>query len=107
MKQKSLTKKPAVALLNAVLMLSLVTSALLIITNSYQQQQRSYLSLSNYYQVQTLLKLTLQERQKKPINGIRANTGKSRIDHQHKQIIIELRNGYQKQFPDEYEIDQL
>ncbi|WP_035186730.1 hypothetical protein [Latilactobacillus curvatus] len=106
MTRKIQIKRSAVALLNAVLMLSLVTSALLIVTHSYQQQQQSYVSLTNYYQTQILLKLTNKARQTQSIQGIKTNIGKSRIDRQHKLIIIELNNGYRKQFPDQNETDQ-
>ncbi|WP_208421900.1 hypothetical protein [Latilactobacillus fragifolii] len=98
-------KRSAVALLNAVLMLSLVTSTLLIVTHSYQQQQQSYTSLTNYYQTQIILKLTNKARQTASIQGIKTNMGKSRIDQQHKLIIIELNNGYRKQFPAQNETD--
>lgn len=88
-------KHTAVALLNAILMMTLISVVLVGVTHSYQRQQQSYRYLLNYYQAKTLYELTLASQSKK---GIKATTGESQILMKQHQIKVILNNGYQKQF---------
>ncbi|WP_424349209.1 hypothetical protein ACPBEH_11040 [Latilactobacillus sp. 5-91] len=91
-------KHTAVALLNAILMLTLISVVLVGVTHSYQQQQQSYRYLLNYYQAKTLYELTLASQSKAGLKGIKATTGESQILMKQHQIKVILKNGYQKQF---------
>lgn len=91
-------KRPAIALLNAVLLLSVTAALLLIVTRSYRQQVLTYTRLTHYYQAQSLANLTQSMAKKKRIKGLKTTLGTTRINWQTRQITVLLDSGYQKQF---------
>lgn len=97
-KRVKLIKHSAVALLNAILILTLISVVLVGVTHSFQQQQQSYRYLLNHYQAKTLYELTLATQSKSGLKGVKATTGESQILKKQHQIKVTLNNGYQKQF---------
>ncbi|MCP8858057.1 hypothetical protein [Latilactobacillus fuchuensis] len=91
-------KRSGMALLNAVLLLSVTAGLLLIVTRSYQQQALTYTRLTRYYQAQSLANLTQSAAKKRHIKGLKTTLGTTKINWKTRQITVQLDSGYQKQF---------
>lgn len=91
-------KRSGMALLNAVLLLSVTAGLLLIVTRSYQQQAMTYTRLTHYYQAQSLVNLTQSAAKKRRIKGLKTTLGSTQVNWKTRQITVQLKSGYQKQF---------
>ena len=91
-------KQAAVAMLNAILLLSVTASLLGLVMKSYQQQVRSYTRLTHYYQAKSLANLTQAVSQNQQIQGLQTTLGTTQIDDKANQITVQLKHGPKKQF---------